>query len=142
MPHCPTTSRVSPSTLDVLFFPPIPSARPGRQKRANFQLCPCTVCKLLYLPPQVKSTGHRERPGNHKVKLCFTQPLNLPTTGFCTKDTPKRHCKRDMNEENILKTKRCRSHSISPKPWRLLAPARILLRVGIPSLCKAAQAVT
>jgi len=46
-----------------------------------------------------------------------------------------------MGGENILETKRCRSHSISPKPWRLLAPARILLRVSVPSLCKAAQAV-
>lgn len=87
-----------------------------KAKDTNCQLCPCTVCKLLSMPPHIKSTGHLERPGNHTVMLCSTHFLNLHSIGSCTKDTPKRHCKKDTGGGIILETKRCGSHSSPTNP--------------------------
>lgn len=134
----PNHQQGSPSPLDVLIFPPPPSARPGKQKNESCQLCPCSAYKPLSLPlSQVKSTNHLERPGIIQgcSALLPTYPLQTPAL-----KTPPRGNVRATRMGG--KSLRQRDAGGSPSPpnhgdfW--LQPS-ILHRVRAPSLCKAAR---
>lgn len=130
----PITSRESPSTLDILTFQPLPSERHRRQKKCKLRTMSLHCVQTTTLPPP-----HLERPGDPIVMLCSTP--HLPTAGCHTKDTPpKRQCQKDMDEKKSLRQSDAEIFHL-PYTMEAQASARILLRVRVPSLYKAKQAM-
>lgn len=139
MPHCPTTSRVSPYALDVLTFPqPLKRLKGKRTTNTNYVLTQC-INPHSSPPLKVKGTGLPKTPEN--PQWCSALTISLPSHPLhsCVKEFPGGQCQRDTARPKSSR-QRCRSHSVSPKPEKRPAPARILFRVRPPGLCKAEQA--
>lgn len=113
---------------------PFPKARPWKSKAVKIVSCALALCiSSNPCPPQVKGIGYLEMTWNSYSDALFYLIPHLPTECSCTNDNhsphlpTKLHSKMEMARERSPLRQRSRSHIISPKLQRLLAPARILL---------------